>query len=131
MYLEGVGEYSVTSHADIVPTVLAALEADLPLENLFTGNNLLSTEAIPGNAIVSTQKTMPVPMEWAYVDGKEQEKFHFDNFAETVNITRRVSMDDDPLNEADEERLKEVEELLLRRKRHYKPGQPEVNRTTD
>ena len=116
---QALDRYSVTSHADIAPTVLGALGVDLPLRELFSGNNLLDESGGPGSAIVATQKTRPVPMEWAFVDGVRQEKYLFDNLANSVRVNRRVSMDDDSLPDADAARTEEIRQLLMKRKRHF------------
>lgn len=70
-------DYTVTSHADIVPTILAALGTEPRMEQLFTGKNLFHHVPSRNAAVVMSLMNRGAPMEFALV--REDRKFHFLN----------------------------------------------------
>ena len=70
-------DYTVTSHADIVPTILAALGTEPSVEQLFTGKNLFRHLPDRNAAVVMSLMNRGAPMEFALV--RENRKFHFLN----------------------------------------------------
>lgn len=108
--------YTVTSHADVVPTLLAALGVNLPLDRTFTGKNLLAYDPARNQAVIMSQMSDGVPLDFALV--QDDLKFHFVNRRNDVVVQDVFDLDDEP-KDASEERRTRARKALLAQKHWF------------
>jgi len=111
--------YTVTSHADIVPTLLAALEVAPSFRDVLTGKNLLDYDPAFNRAIVSAMGNRHYPMEFALV--QDDFKLLVLNQADRVVLKRVLDLDDNRRDDLDAGRIQQGLGQLVRLKDHFRP----------
>ena len=106
--------YTVTSHADVAPTVLAALGVNLPIDRTFTGKNLLDHDPERNQAVIMSQMSDGVPLDFALV--QDDLKFHFVNQKNDVVIQDVFDMNDAPRTPTQAQRARARESLLSQKR---------------
>ena len=106
--------YTVTSHADVAPTVLAALGVNLPIDRTFTGKNLLDHDPERNQAVIMSQMSDGVPLDFALV--QDDLKFHFVNQKNDVVIQDVFDMNDAPRSATQAQRARARRSLLSQKR---------------
>ena len=109
--------YSVTSHADVVPTILSALGTDPALQRHFTGKNLLNYDPGRNAALVMSLMHVGAPMEFALV--REHHKTHFVNRSDLLTVRSVSNRSQDP--GPDKANTDEDLRYVLALKNHFAP----------
>ncbi len=110
-------EYSVTSHADIVPTLLAQLGLSRPMDALFTGKNLTEYRASENAATVVSLMRKELPLRYSLV--RDDHKIVFQNLPEGVRLLDHYGLDDTPLPPPSQERRESTLRYLESVTRHF------------
>ena len=108
-------DYTVTSHADVVPSILTALGTSPSVEHLFTGKNLFDFHPSRNAALVMSLMNRGAPMEFALV--RERRKFRFLNRSDGM-VVRGTPKDDDG-RALDRVQIEEELRYLLALKSHF------------
>ncbi len=113
-------QYSVTSHADVAPTVLSALDVSLPLEEMFSGKNLLTFDPARDAALVLSLLRRGTPIDYAVVmDGFKSLFFNGENDA---NIYETLGSGDEPVTlPLPPGVLAKAREFITRQKQYFNP----------
>ena len=109
--------YTVTSHADVVPTLLAALGVTPSFNDVLTGKNLLAHDPRNNRAIVSATGARSYPMEFALVE--DDFKLLVLNQADRVVLKRVLDLDDNRREDVPTKRVDRGLDYLLRKKDHF------------
>ncbi len=111
-------QYTVTSNADVVPTVLGALQVSPSFQDALTGKNLLDYDAGNNRALVSALGPRRYPMEFALVE--DNVKFVFLNQADRVVLKRVLDLDDNQREDPPAEDVERSLDHLVRLKDYFR-----------
>ena len=109
--------YKITSHADIMPSVLSYMGVDVKLEDYFSGKNLFSYSKEKDSALILNCLRKEIPLEFAYVT--PDHKVFFDNQASRVVVRKVTDLKDRVLKSFPAQSLQEDESRVIAAKRHF------------
>ena len=111
-------DFSISSHADITPTVLSKLGLNKPLDTFFSGKNLFDYDASKEQAILMNTFRSSIPIEFMLI--KDDVKLRFINQAKEV-IPRSISgLNDEPLQfEKNSSKTQSLIHTLLSEKKYF------------
>ena len=110
-------DYRITSHADVVPTVMAALGVDPMPERAFSGKNLYRFDPSRDHATIMSLMSDGCPLDYAFV--QPDLKTLFTNQAEDVIVRGFMTSRDETRGPVESAREQRIRRTLLDEKRRF------------